>query len=207
MSNVPEQPAHFPLLALPDPCLLAVLQCCAAEDQRSLFNAARAHSRLHKAATLALSSVHITVQQQRQVNNVLVYLDRHGSHVNSLKLSQLQNDRRAGPLRHMPSTLQLHILELSRWPLQLAPGNGFEGVLGAAVPAPPLKQLQLDHCYLLDGTEGRESALLRLPALEHLCLRRNMVHEGWLCFPTGVQQLQQLTYLVTAYLPCHSAKP
>jgi hypothetical protein len=79
MSAVSEVPEHLPLLTLPDPCLLAVLQCCAAEDQRSLCSAARAHSRLHKAAALALSSIDVTVRQQQQLDSVLLYLDKHGS--------------------------------------------------------------------------------------------------------------------------------
>jgi hypothetical protein len=45
------------LLALPDPCLLTVLQYCAADDQRGLCSAARAHSRLHQAAVEVLCSI------------------------------------------------------------------------------------------------------------------------------------------------------
>ena len=37
------------LLALPEPCLLAVLQYCASDDLCSVFSAARAHSKLHQA--------------------------------------------------------------------------------------------------------------------------------------------------------------
>jgi hypothetical protein len=53
------------LLALPDTCLLAVLQCCAADDQRSLFSAARAHGRLQQAAMVALHTISITTQDQQ----------------------------------------------------------------------------------------------------------------------------------------------
>lgn len=49
-----EEPAQSTLLDLPDPCLLKVLQCCAAEDQRSLFSVARANSKLHQLAVTAL---------------------------------------------------------------------------------------------------------------------------------------------------------
>jgi hypothetical protein len=219
MSAVSEVPEHLPLLALPDPCLLAVLQCCAAEEQRSLLSAARAHSRLHKAAAVALSSVNANVRQQQQLDSVLLYLDRHGSHVNSLKLSQPLTMRWGRPfrftLRHLPSTLQLQSLELSGWDLQLLSDNGSEGVLAAAVAAgaPPLKQLQLDCCELLDGAEGLAAALLQLPALEHLCIFCNCIYDcicdcdcNYYCnatatasFATGVlQQLQQLTYLELA---------
>jgi hypothetical protein len=221
MSHVPEEPAHFPLLALPDPCLLAVLQCCAAKDPRSLFSAARAHSRLHKAAVLAVSSVSTTVRQQQQSGSVLLYLDRHGSHVNRLKLSQPEVwwQGKRPTLRHLPSTLQLHSLELVKWFLQLLPGNGTEGVLGAALAAgaPPLKRLHLDRCKLLDGLEVLEAALLRLPALEHLCLRGSVavveLQQGFkqpteLLFPTAVlQQLQQLTYLELAGVELQGPDP
>jgi hypothetical protein len=88
-----EVPAHSPLLALPDPCLLAVLQCYAAEDQRSLFSAARAHSRLHQAAVAALRSVTALVRNQQQADDVLLYLGKHGSHVNSLKLQGPQGEQ------------------------------------------------------------------------------------------------------------------
>jgi hypothetical protein len=93
----------------------------------------------------------------------------------------------------LPCTLQLHSFELSWWKLQLLPGKGFEGVLGGAIAAgaPPLKQLRLNRCKLLDGAEDLAAAFLQLPALEHLCF----VCRGP-CFPTGVlQQLKQLTYL------------
>jgi hypothetical protein len=49
----------FQLLQLPDDCLVCVLRCLAAGGHcRSLFSAARAHSRLHVAAAAALRSVH-----------------------------------------------------------------------------------------------------------------------------------------------------
>jgi hypothetical protein len=60
-----KEPAPSLLLALPDPCLVAVLRCCAADSQCSLFNAARAHSRLRQAAVLALRSI-TTVHPRHQ---------------------------------------------------------------------------------------------------------------------------------------------
>jgi hypothetical protein len=59
-----EESAPCLLLELPDPCLLAVLQCCAADDLRSLLCAATAHSRLHQAAFAALRSITAVVRQQ-----------------------------------------------------------------------------------------------------------------------------------------------
>jgi hypothetical protein len=58
--------AVFPLLQLPDACLLAVLQCCA-DEPCSLFSAARAHSRLHQAAVLAASSISFVLKEGRLV--------------------------------------------------------------------------------------------------------------------------------------------
>jgi hypothetical protein len=192
--------AQFSLLALPGPCLLAVLQCCAADDLRSLFNAARAHSKLHQAAALALSGVKLAVRPQQQADSVLLYLDRHGSHVSSLELRVPQHSGLT--LRQLSPTLQLHSLELSGWEVQLQPGEGFQGVLGGAAAAAgplPLKQLRLDFCTLLDGAEGLAAALLQLPALEHLSLWCNTsagVLDDYLRFPTAVlQQMQQLTRL------------
>jgi hypothetical protein len=75
------------LLALPDPCLVAVLQCCAVADQHSLFSAARAHSRLHQAAVLALRSITTVVHEQQQMDDVVLYLSKHGHNANSIELA------------------------------------------------------------------------------------------------------------------------
>lgn len=72
------------LLALPDPCLIAVLQHCAADDQCSLFSAARAHSRLHQAAVQVLYGIKAGVAGQLQADGVLLYLDRHRACVDQL---------------------------------------------------------------------------------------------------------------------------
>ena len=106
------------LLDLPDPCLLAVLQCCAAANQRSLFSAARAHSRLHQAALLVSRSITLTAQQprrqleyhtfqeeqqhhaaeqqrrqheQQRLDNVLLYLHQQGQRIDRISLSALSN--------------------------------------------------------------------------------------------------------------------
>jgi hypothetical protein len=76
----------LPLSALPDPCLLTVLKCCAANDQRSVLSAARAHSRLHQAAVLALRSIKSDANRQEQVDSVLLYLGKHGQHVHSVSI-------------------------------------------------------------------------------------------------------------------------
>ena len=76
------------LLQLPDACLLAVLQCCA-DDPRSLFSAARAHSRLHQAAVLAASSVTVVRNRQQRLDNVLLYLANNGEHVGSIEFGSV----------------------------------------------------------------------------------------------------------------------
>lgn len=102
------------LLALPDPCLLRVLQCFAADDHCSLFNTARAHSRLHQAAVLALHSIAAYVSQQQDFEDVVVYLDKHGQHVNSLEL-WCHDDPTYGQIfiRQLPQQLQLSSLQLT----------------------------------------------------------------------------------------------
>jgi hypothetical protein len=84
--------AAFKLLQLPDACLLRVLQCLVADNdyqfnQRSLFSAARAHTRLHAVAAEVLSALRAHVLGQQRVDGVLRYLSRHGQHVTSISLS------------------------------------------------------------------------------------------------------------------------
>ena len=137
------------LLALPDPCLLRVLQCCAADDHRSVFTAARSHSRLHQAAVVALHSIAVQVSQQQQMDDVVGYMARHGQHVNSLELTGTTAYPKLAC--QLPQQLQLSSLQLADLSLQLQPGNGSQGVLGAAAPIAALKRLRLTHCKLLDG--------------------------------------------------------
>jgi hypothetical protein len=193
------------LLALPDACLLAVLQFCSAQDQQSLFSAARAHSRLHQASLLALTRLTIEDADQDSLDSMLLFLAQHGQHMDSITIKGA-----AGVtvrLRHLPPHLQIKNLRLSSLRVQMQPGNGFAGVLGAAAGAAALKQLQLTNCWVLDDdgrAYGLVPALSQLPAgLEHLSFqsdgfsgRMRDKYGGQLFFPAGVlQQVQQLTYL------------
>jgi hypothetical protein len=176
------------LLELPDPCLLAVLQCCA-DDLVSMFSAARAHSRLHQAAVQALSSMTVDdFAQQHQLDVVLLYLLRHGQHVNNLDLGGgIFTEIR---LLQLPDHLKLHSLRLSNIELQLQPGSGFKGLVR---PGLPLKQLRLYDCKLLDGEEGLAAALALLPGLQHLLICNVNVAQR---FPTAaLSALHQLTHL------------
>jgi hypothetical protein len=128
------QPQESLLLQLPDPCLLAVLQCQGLADCPVwLCSAARAHSRLHQAAVLALNSVNKVITSQQQVDDSLLpYLRKHGQHVDSVALTATAE---GFSLCQLGPILQLTSLELKRLNLQLQPGNGFEGVPGAAPQA------------------------------------------------------------------------
>jgi hypothetical protein len=121
------------LLVLPDPCLLAVMQCCAVQSYRRLFSAARAHSRLRQMAMTSLSSITVKLRNQQQMDRLLLCLDTH-THVTSLDLSgwTIPYDEGAVSLCRLPSNLQLHSLQVFHLRVQLQPVGGFPGVLGAA---------------------------------------------------------------------------
>ena len=148
MNTDNDAPASW-LLQLPDPCLEAVL-CCCASDPRSLFSAARAHSKLHQAAVLAANSIQADVFEQRHVNSVVQYLTNHGQHVHSAAMHSVGEIVSLSRLPH--SKLQgLSSLRLRDMRLQLQPGSGRPGVLGSW---PRLKQLQLHHNVLLERGAG-----------------------------------------------------
>jgi hypothetical protein len=101
--------------------------------------------------------------------------------------------------------VKLRSLQLDRVQVQLQPGGGFQGVLGAAAALTALTQLQLTSCDLLDdaAAEPLAAALSQLPAgMQHLGIRiiRRRRRDEQLQFPTAVlqQQLQHLTYLELA---------
>jgi hypothetical protein len=200
----------LPLLQLPDACLLAVMRCCA-DDQRSLFSAARAHSRLHQVAVLALSSISIVLKQQEQADNVVQYLEQHGQNVSSIHLVMTKPYACESPTLEGPAppTVTLHELPsgmhgptsitFERLHLQLQPGSGFQGVLRLGTP---VERLQLDRCRLVDGEEGLAAALSLRPGLHHLscdCINSIGSDSFAFRFPVdALQDLQQLTYLELA---------
>ena len=198
------------LLALPDPCLLAVLKCCAANDQRSVLSAARAHSRLHQAAVLALRSIKADANRQEQVDSVLLYLGKLGQWVGSVSI----DDER---WRRHPLTLSVPTgltVQLRSWQLKniLLVDKEFRGVLG-----PTLTQLQLKVMRSNatgDATvEALAAALSQLVSLEHLGLTGRSHYVGNERFELStalLQQLQQLTYLELDYihlLPFNDGSP
>jgi hypothetical protein len=174
-------------LALPDACLLAVLQCCAANDQRSVLSAARAHSRLHQAAALALRSITVVGTRQEQADSVLLYLRMHRQHVERVSIRYQRSE-------FCPPSISL-CLHLEAAPQQskqdLFASNGFQSVL-----RPTLTQLQLESCILPGGADALAAVLSQLPSLEHLSLRSLYSEDSYFKFPSAVvQQLQQLTFL------------
>ena len=166
-------PATSLLLALPDPCLLAVMQCCAVQSYRRLFSAARAHSRLRQMAMTSLSSITVKLRNQQQMDRLLLCLDTH-THVTSIDISgwTVPYGEGAVSLCRLPPALQLHSLQLSHLQIQLQPEGGFPGVLGAAASLASLTRLRLNVCKLLGTEELLAAALANLPAgLEHLSTR------------------------------------
>jgi hypothetical protein len=174
-----------------------VLQICAADDLRSIFSAARAHSRLHQAAVAALSSITTSLSQQKQLNDVLLYVEKYSRYVDSISIE----GRWKAILHQLPPSLQLSSLQLETVRLQLLAGNGFQGVLGAAAAVAALKQLRLTNCLVLDDQQGLAAALSPLSSvLEHLSISTlRFKGDRQVVFPTAVlRQLQQLTYLELA---------
>jgi hypothetical protein len=196
------------LSALPDPCLLAVLQHVA-DDQRSLCSAARAHSRLHQAAVEFVNSITVKLLHEELLQGVLGYVSKHGQHINSINLSGRNAVLGRDPtldMSQLAPALQLSSLQLEDLNVKLQPGAGWQGVLGsaAATGAPPaLKQLQLHDCRLVDDEDGLAVLLAQLPGLEDLCIdslwtysRGGAGHGGFAA--TMLEGLPQLTRLELA---------
>jgi hypothetical protein len=138
--------------------------------------------------------------QKQQLDGVLLYLSKHGGHIDSVKLKGDGGGKVA--LRHLPDGLHLSSLQLSQLDMQLLPGYGFLGIVPEATPQSTLKHLQLSSCHVSGSaaTERFAEALSLLPAgLQHLSLRSLSCNNQMAQFPTAVlQQLQQLTYLELA---------
>jgi hypothetical protein len=197
------------LLALPDTCLLTVLQCLV-DDQCALFNAARAHSRLRQASAVTLRNVTTNVTVQQHAGSVLVYLSKHGQHVDSIDLEgHLKLPAIPWQLPHSLQLSSLHV-QLVGLPLELWPGrNAFWGAAGVA----GLKRLCVKDCEFWDmgaeyvgwdplhTSDQLTTSLSELPpVLEHLSIIdvtvMNMGHDGgfWIG-ADAFQYLQKLTFL------------
>lgn len=116
-------------LDLTDPCIVALLQhniectcsagdgcsssCFCSLDYRSFFSAARAHPKLHRAASVALRRVSATLRQL-QLDNFQLYLENHSQQLKDLALSCRVH------LRELPHTLRLDSLKLNGVSVQLS---------------------------------------------------------------------------------------
>jgi hypothetical protein len=208
------------LLALPEPCLLAIVQHVAT-DPISLCAVARAHSKLHQLSKEVPRNAKRLVDQE-QLDSLLQYLKEHGRNVRCFELSGDSHtcDYYRGcylraTLRQLPALQKLSSLRLQDLILQLQPRNGFRG-LRPAFSQLPVKQLRIWGCDV-DNMPALEAALLRLPELQHLSvgyLNRNIVQDPmwgppganlrWCVSLDVVQRLRQLTCLEIAGGFCDS---
>jgi hypothetical protein len=165
-----------------------------------LLSAAKAHSRLHQAAVIALRSITAVKATQQQADGMLQYLEKHGQHLDSISIS---GDRGCTITLPLPGNLQLntiHSVQLDRVGLhpclQLQPGHGLLGMLGPPAGVAALTQLRLSDCKLRDtaAADALASAFWQLPQeMQHLSIKSGTVRFR---IPAGVcQQLQQLTHL------------
>jgi hypothetical protein len=94
---------------------------------------------------LVQGSIKAAFTQKQQVDSVLLYLHKHGRHIDAIDLrtdlSHASADR--FKLRQLPPHLQLTSLLLDSMCVQLQAGRGFSGVLGPATAG--LKQLRQLH--------------------------------------------------------------
>jgi hypothetical protein len=111
------------------------------------------------------------------MGSLLQYLSAHGQHVESISVKGVgegwdEGFRVGSALESLASDLtKLSSLTLEYLYVQLhdIPYLEHQGVLGAPA-APPLKQLRLHSCLLLDHNPGLAAALSRLTGLEHLSI-------------------------------------
>jgi hypothetical protein len=170
------------------------------QDYRSLFTAARVHSRLHAAVGRALTSITTTVQHGQQLSSLLKYLTRHAQHIKAMDLTVTNTSAAAeeAAVRAMsaaqadaaevkakgaaaaeaavpfmlPSNLELDSLSLTGVVLR-SPAD----LLGILPAGAPIKQLRLDDLRVqltsasaADAAEALATTLLGLPQLNHLSI-------------------------------------
>jgi hypothetical protein len=99
---------------------------------------------------------------------MLLYLWRHGQKVDSITFQGDEDWNDEVKLCQLPQMVQLSSLCLKWMKVQLHPMKGCLGVLAGT---PPLKQLRLANCALIDDEQGLAAALVQLPQLEHMSLK------------------------------------
>jgi Leucine-rich repeat (LRR) protein len=190
------------LVQLPDLCLLAILERMANEP-RSLFSAARAHSKLHQTAVLALRNISTKVRSQGQLHSLLLYLGKKKQQ-EAVQRLRLWGIGAGLQLRQLPCQLKLDSLDISSIDVQLQPGNGFVGVMQSQKH---LKKLRLSQVVVLG--EELQLSLLDGNQLQHLELAPALPGIPYRPF-LAIEQLQkqqqeQLTYLELAGVPLKCA--
>lgn len=97
-----------------------------AQDSRSLFSAARAHSRLRQTAAAVLTQCIFRSRTSRHIqkkwSSLLLYLSRYGQHVTGLEVQHSSSWKRAD-LQELPTGLLLRSLRLDNMSVQLYPGS------------------------------------------------------------------------------------
>jgi hypothetical protein len=223
--ETPECYAPTCLLDIPDPCLLTVLQHVAATHQRSLFSAARSHSRLYSLASVAQRDIVAVFNNrwaaQQQIDSMLEYMRKYSPHIDSVALRSCPNVRDDTHLWGLPSNLQLSSLHLENLRLDELDWS-LCSMLDNPAAAAAFKQLRLSNCELCSVhsyANHMDRALLQLPAwLEHLSFDSltsgsdGVDHKGRqlrvdsACFHTDkLLRLQQLTYLELASIDVKSS--
>jgi len=181
------------LLQLPDHLLCHVLQQLRLDCQ-SVCSAARAHSRLHKAAVAAMSS--ICAKGKHAADSLQQYLTRHGDKVSNVSAQHVvfrvacYKEDLPQLRQQLPICNRLEVLSLQDCQVQLAASaTGRPGLLQAA---PQLTKLHFQNCILHDTTVSLKAVLQQLPHLQHLAAAYSVYGP----FADGVLQgLTGLTYL------------
>ena len=133
-----------------------------------------------------------------EMEGVLLYLGKHGCSVHILDLVRVFSAYPKGriTLGQLPPDLQLTSLQLCGLSVQLQPGGGYQGVLGAAATVAALKQLCI-FCDLLGGPEAFLETLAQLPpGLQDLRFGGLDRESGYFYLPNAaLQHLHNLTTL------------
>jgi hypothetical protein len=133
------------------------------------------------------------MKRQRQVDGLLLYLLKHGQHIDSISFRGDSDCPVKFP--QLTPNLQLTSLHFYKMTLQLQTEEWQHDALVLALL--PLKQLLLDNCVLVGGSKGLTLALSMLPKLEYLSISRiHRTDRRASSFSLAVlAQLPQLTYL------------
>lgn len=145
------------------------MQHLAEADVASLLTAAEFHSRLQQAARAALDHITVSLTEQQQADNISLYLERYGRHVDSF---HLRGDEDCSVTFGLPGSLKPDLSSLLLHRLKLQFGHGTDQ-LSAALDGAALKYATLNGCELQGDVVGRalREVLSQLTGLDSLGLR------------------------------------